>query len=271
MNPIFLDLGIVKIYWYSVMIFLGLLIGGWLALREAKKWKIPEDLMINYFFFLVPIALIGARLYYVLFNLDYYSNDLMAILRVWEGGLAIHGGIIAGILWTLFYTKKYKVNFFRMTDIMVVSLIIGQAIGRWGNFFNQEAYGPVTTLEFLNNLHLPKFIIDNMFIDGAYHQPTFLYESLWCIIGFIILLIVRRYHYIKIGQVTCLYFVWYGLGRFLIESLRTDSLMLGGFKMAQLISLAMIVIGILLFIFFQRKSVFKNQYNNKENTNDINF
>ena len=124
MNPIFLDLGIVKIYWYSVMIFLGLLIGGWLALREAKKWKIPEDLMINYFFFLVPIALIGARLYYVLFNLDYYSNDLMAILRVWEGGLAIHGGIIAGILWTLFYTKKYKVNFFRMTDIMVVSLLV---------------------------------------------------------------------------------------------------------------------------------------------------
>lgn len=271
MNPIFLDLGIIQIHWYSVMIFIGLLVGGVLALNEAKKWKIPEDLMINYFFFLVPIALIGARLYYVLFNLDYYSNDLISIFRVWEGGLAIHGGIIAGILWTLFYTKKYKVNFFRMTDIMVVSLIIGQAIGRWGNFFNQEAYGAVTTLEFLNKLHLPNFIIDNMYINGAYHHPTFLYESIFCLIGFIILLIIRRYKYIKIGQITSLYFVWYGIVRFFIEGSRTDSLMLGSIKMAQLVSIFMIVLGILMFLIFQKKSVFKNQYNNKENTDDIKF
>ncbi len=271
MNPIFLDLGIIKIYWYSVMIFIGLLIGGILALQEAKKWKIPEDLMINYFFFLVPIALIGARLYYVLFNLDYYSNDWLAILRVWEGGLAIHGGIIAGILWTLFYTKKYKVHFFRMTDIMVVSLIIGQAIGRWGNFFNQEAYGSATTLEFLTHLHIPKFIIDNMYINGTYYQPTFLYESLWCLIGFILLLIIRRYRYIKIGQITSLYFIWYGLGRFFIESLRTDSLMLGNLKMAQIISIIMIILGILMLIIFQKKSVFKNQYNNQENAEKVNF
>ena len=271
MNPIFLDLGVIKIYWYSVMIFFGLLVGGVLAIKEAKRWKIPEDLMINYFFFLVPLVLIGARLYYVLFNLDYYSNDWVSILKVWEGGLAIHGGIIVGILWTLFYTKKYKVNFFRMTDIMVVSLIIGQAIGRWGNFFNQEAYGPVTTLEFLNGLHLPKFIVDNMFIDDAYHQPTFLYESIWCLIGFIVLLFLRRYKYIKIGQITGIYFIWYGIGRFFIEGLRTDSLMLGSLKMAQLVSIIMILIGALLIIIFQKKSVFKNQYNDIKNTDKINF
>lgn len=271
MNPIFLDLGIIKIYWYSVTIFIALLVGGVLALKEAKRWKIPEDLMINYFFFLIPIALIGARLYYILFNLDYYSTDWLAILHVWEGGLAIHGGIIAGILWTLFYTKKYKVNFFRMTDIMVVSLIIGQAIGRWGNFFNQEAYGSIVSLDLLNKLHLPKFIIDNMYIEGAYHHPTFLYESIWCLLGFIFLLFVRKYKYTKIGQITGIYFIWYGFGRFFIEGLRTDSLMLGGLKMAQLISLAMILIGVAMLIIFQKKSVFKNQYNNKENTNDINF
>ena len=271
MNPIFLDLGVIQIHWYSVMIFIALLIGGVLALNEAKKWKIPEDLMINYFFFLVPFTLIGARFYYVLFNLDYYSNDWISIFRVWEGGLAIHGGIIAGILWTLFYTKKYKVNFFRMTDIMAVSLIIGQAIGRWGNFFNQEAYGAVTTHEFLSKLHLPNFIIDNMYINGAYHHPTFLYESIFCLIGFIILLIIRRFKYIKIGQITSLYFVWYGLVRFFIEGSRTDSLMLGSIKMAQLVSILMIVLGIIMFFFFQKKSVFKNQYNNKENTDDIKF
>ena len=158
-----------------------------------------------------------------------------------------------------------------MTDIMVVSLIIGQAIGRWGNFFNGEAYGPVTTLDFLTKLHIPDFIIKNMYINGVYHQPTFLYESVWCIIGFVILLTIRRMKYIKIGQITGIYFIWYGIGRFLIESLRTDSLMLGNLKMAQIISIIMVLTGIVLIILFQKNSVFKNQYNDKENTNDINF
>ena len=230
MNPIFLDLGIISIYWYSILIFAALLIGGWLALREARKWKIPEDYMINYFFFLVPIVLIGARIYYVIFEWSYYSGNIVEIFKVWEGGLAIHGGIIAGILWTLIYTKKYKISFFRLTDIMVVSLMLGQAIGRWGNFINAEAYGPATTLEFLNNLHLPKFIIDGMFINGTYYQPAFLYESILCLIGFIVLLIMRRSKYIKVGNLTAIYFMWYGAIRFFIEALRTDSLMLGNFK-----------------------------------------
>ena len=253
MNPIFLDLGVIQIHWYSVMIFIGLLIGGVLALSEAKKWKIPEDLMINYFFFLVPIALIGARLYYVLFNLDYYSNDWISIFRVWEGGLAIHGGIIAGILWTFFYTKKYKVNFFRMTDIMAVSLIIGQAIGRWGNFFNQEAYGAITTLEALQAQALPKFIIDGMYILGEYRQPTFLYESIGCLIGFIILILIRLKKTLKRGTLTASYLIIYGGLRFVIESMRSDSLMIGPLKIAQLVSICFILIGVIILLLNLRK------------------
>lgn len=271
MDPIFLDLGVIQIYWYSVMIFLGLLVGGTLVLSESKKWYIPEDFMINMFFFLIPIAFVGARLYYVLFNFDYYSSNLLSIVKVWEGGLAIHGGIIAGVLWILLYCKKYKINSVRILDIMSVGLIIGQAIGRWGNFFNKEAYGSIVSLEFLQNLHLPTFIIDGMLINGNYYHPTFLYESLWCLVGFIILLIVRRLKYIKIGQIASVYLIWYGIGRFFIEGLRTDSLMFGTLKAAQFVSISMIIIGIILILIFNRGSKLKNQYNDAYNTDAIDF
>lgn len=268
MNPIFIKLGFIEIYWYSFFIFIGLLIGALLALKESKKWKIPEKIMVDYFFYLIPIVLVGARIYYVLFNLDYYGNNIINILKVWEGGLAIHGGIIAGILWTLYYMNKNKIKFLKITDIMVVSLILGQAIGRWGNFMNQEAYGPITTLKHLQNLHIPKFIIDNMYIDGNYHEPTFLYESIFCLIGFIILLIIRSFKKTKNGQITGFYFIWYGIIRFFIESLRTDSLMLGNLKMAQLVSIIMIIIGIVLIIYKALKS--NDLYNSNEDYSYLN-
>ena len=267
MNPIMLDLGIVQIYWYSFFIFLGLLIGGALALKEAKRFKIPENVMINYFFYLIPIVLIGARIYYVLFNLDYYASNLISILKVWEGGLAIHGGIIAGVIWTIIYMKKYEINIIKITDIMCVSLILGQAIGRWGNFFNQEAFGSAVSLDYLKSLHLPKFIIDNMFIEGEYHHPTFLYESFFCLIGFIVLILIRRLKFIRNGQITATYFIIYGILRFNIEALRTDSLMLGGVKMAQIVSILMVIIGIGLFIY----SMNKYPYNNKEDYSKTQF
>ena len=197
MNPIFLDLGIVQIYWYSILIFIALLVGGALALREAKKFDLSEDFMINMFFYLIPIALIGARLYFVLFHFDYYKANPMDIFKVWEGGLAIHGALIAGLLWIIFYTHKHHIPTVRVLDILVVSLLLGQAIDRWGNFLNGEAYGPETTLSFLESLHLPQFIIDGMHIGGTYYQPTFLYESLWCLIGFIIILLFRKRKYCK--------------------------------------------------------------------------
>lgn len=271
MNPILFDLGFIKIYWYSIMIFIALLIGGWLVLKEAKRFKIPEDFVTNLFFFAIPISILGARLYYVVFNWSYYSTHLVEIFKIWEGGLAIHGGLLFGLLWIIFYTKKYKVNALKMLDMIVVGLIIGQAIGRWGNFFNGEAHGPVTTLEFLQGLHLPEFIIKGMNIGGIYYQPTFLYESLWCLIGFIVLIIIRRNKYIKVGQLTGIYLIWYSIGRFLIESLRTDSLMLFGFKQAQIVSVLLIAIGIIIIVVKNRGSKFDNKYNEIGDSNEIRF
>lgn len=271
MNPIFLEIGPLQIYWYSVFILIAFIIGGYLAIKEAKRFGISKEFMTNMFFYLIPTVLIGARLYYVVFNLDYYSINLIDILKVWEGGLAIHGGIIAGLIFIILYTRKYKVSLIRMLDILVVSLILGQAIGRWGNFFNGEAYGPVISLEFLEKLKLPQFIIDGMFIDGLYHHPTFLYESIWCLLGFIIMFILRYTNYLRLGQLTSFYLVWYGIERFIVEGLRTDSLMLGSFKMAQLISLVMIIVGIILFILIKRKSIFENRYNDKGNASGDKF
>lgn len=267
MNPIFLDLGFIKIYWYSIMILFGLVIGGWIILRESKRFGISEDYMINLFFYAVPISILGARIYYVVFNWPYYSSHLSEIFRVWEGGLAIHGGILFGLAWIIFYTKKYKVNTFRILDMVVVGLIIGQALGRWGNFFNGEAHGGLTTLQFLQNIHLPNFIIEGMNIGGNYYHPTFLYESLWCLIGFIIMLCIRRLKNTKVGQITSFYLIWYGIGRFLIEGLRTDSLMFFGLKQAQIVSVLMIIIGIIIFTMKRKDS----KYNDKGDINEIRF
>ena len=264
MNPIFLDLGFIQIYWYSVFILIGFLVGGALALNEAKRKNIPEDFMINFFFYIIIFAFVGARLYYVLFNFDYYKDDPISIIKVWEGGLAIHGGVIACLIFLIYYTKKHKVNTLRIMDIAAVSLIIGQAIGRWGNFVNGEAYGSETSLNFLKSIHLPQFIIDGMNIDGKYYQPTFLYESIGCLIGFIVLLIFRYRKHTKIGQISALYFIWYGILRFFIESLRQDSLMLGNFKMAQIVSIIYVIIGIVILIRIRKKSVFNDTYRMRE-------
>ena len=265
MNPIFLDLGIIQIHWYSFILFLAFFLSGTLAILEAKKWNIPEDFMVNLFFYIVIFGLIGARLWYVLFNLDYYSANLSSIFKVWEGGLAIHGGLFLSLIFTLLYAKKYKIHVFRLLDILVVSLLLGQAIGRWGNFMNSEAHGAVTTLTHLQSLHLPQFIIDGMYINGNYYIPTFLYESLFCLIGFIVLIIFRNLKYTKIGQTTALYLIWYGIGRFFIEGMRTDSLMLGNFRVAQIVSIVFIISGIFIFIRSRRGSVFNNRYNDENN------
>lgn len=271
MRAILFEIGPIQIYWYSVMLLLGVLIGGSIAIKEAKKWNIPEDFMINLFFFMIPIAFIGARLYFVIFNWSYYSNNLMDIFKTWEGGMAIHGGIIAGLIWIIYYGKKYRVNPYRLLDIIVVGLIIAQAIGRWGNYFNQEAYGSATTLAHLQSLYIPQFIIDRMLIGGVYYTPTFFYESLWCVIGFIILLIIRRRKYIKLGQVTATYLIWYGIGRFFIEGFRLDSLMLSNFRVAQIVSIVMIIAGIIMLIIRGRGSKFDNQYNDEENVENVKF
>ncbi len=269
MNAVLLDLGVIKIYWYSVIMFVAILISGTLALKESKKWKIPEDFVVNLFFFIIPIALIGARLYFVAFHWNDYGTHLIDIFKVWEGGLAIHGGIIAGLIFVILYARKYKINTRRLVDIIVVSLLLGQAIGRWGNFFNGEAHGAVTSLEALK--WLPEFIREGMHINGVYYQPTFLYESIWCFIGFALALFIRKWPYLKIGNLTSFYLIWYGIGRFFIEGFRTDSLMLGNLKMAQIVSIGMIIIGILYILICHRGSKFENRYNDKENVEHVLF
>ena len=271
MNPVLLDLGFIKIYWYSIMILLGIFIGGSVIIKEARKFKIPDDYTINMILLCMLFSILGARLYYVIFNWNYYGNNLLDIVKIWEGGLAIHGGILFGLIFIIFYTKKYKVNTWRMLDIVVVGLIIGQAIGRWGNFFNGEAHGPATTLEALQKLFIPGFIIDGMNIHGTYYHPTFLYESLWCLLGFILLLLFRRRYYCKIGETTGFYLAWYGIGRYMIEGLRTDSLMFFDFKVAQIVSLAIVIIGLIILLVKSRGSCLINRYNDMENVDEIRF
>lgn len=266
MNPV-ITLGPLTIHYYSIFILIGILIGGKLAMYEGEKRNVPKDFTYNLLFLTILFGIIGARIYFVLFNLDYYSNNILEIFMIWKGGLAIHGGIIAGLLTIIIYCKKYKTKVFRILDIITPSLLLAQAIGRWGNFFNSEAHGPETTLNYLQSLHLPDFIINGMYIDGIYYIPTFLFESVLCLIGFIILMIIRSRKNIKIGQTTAIYLIWYGAVRFFIENLRTDSLMLGDFKIASIVSLIMILSGIIIFI-IKRKGIL---YHDIEHYEKINF
>lgn len=264
MNPILLDLGVIKIYWYSVLVILGMIAAGRYVNIESKKYKLDKEFIENLYFWVIVLGVVGARLYYVAFNFDFYKNNPIEILKIWEGGLAIHGGIIAGLIFTLIYAKKYKVKPLLMLDIIVVGVILGQAIGRWGNFFNGEAHGPITSIETLQKLLVPGFVINGMKIGSNYYLPTFYFESIWCLIGFITLLLVRRKKYLKIGQLSAIYFIWYGIGRIFVEYYRTDSLMLGNIKVAQIISGIMILIGIIMFFAVKKGSRFDNLYNPKE-------
>ncbi len=259
MNPILIEIGNIKIYWYSIMILAGVLIGSFLVIKESKKFNISKSKISDMIFYIVIFGILGARIYYVIFNMDYYLKNPIDIIKVWEGGLAIHGGIIAGIVYLLYYTKKNNLNTLLITDICVPGLLIGQSLGRWGNFFNGEAHGPQTTLEHLQHLHLPKFIINGMNIDGIYYIPTFLYESIWCLIGLIIILSIRKLK-IKKGNITGFYLIWYGIGRFIIEQLRTDSLMLNTLKQAQIISIIMIIIGIIILIFGRKNEEYNKRW-----------
>lgn len=271
MNPILFDFGFLQIRWYSILILVGIVIGFLLIYNEGKRFNITKDFLFNLCFWAIIAGFIGARIYYVIFNWEYYSASPIDILKIWEGGLAIHGGIIGGFIGILAYTKKYSVNTIKFADMIFPSLLLGQAIGRWGNFFNGEAHGAATTLEKLKSLYIPNFIINGMYIGGIYYEPTFFYESLWNVIGVIVLLIARRNKYLKIGQLTCIYLMWYSFGRFFIEAMRTDSLMIGSFKAAQIISVILFIIGFVWFVIESRKSKFDNLYNEIGNESEIKF
>ncbi len=260
MNRVFLDLGFIKIYWYSIMILLGAFLGITLVYREFKRLNIDTKKLDNMAFYTIIFGLIGARIWYVLFNLSYYSHNILEIFAVWHGGLAIHGGIFGGLLFLYFYCRKKNYSFIKITDIVMPAVLIGQIVGRWGNFFNMEAHGGEVTRTFLEKLCIPDFIIKGMFIGGKYYHPTFLYESIFNLIVLIIILLVRRNKKIKEGCILSIYLIGYGIIRFFIEGLRTDSLMLGSIRVAQLISIVFVIVGlIMLFI-----SIKKMPYYNKE-------
>ena len=260
MNPVLFTFENFEIRWYSVLILTGVILGYIIAEKEAKRFRFNTDFFFNMFFYALIFGIIGARLYYVAFNWSSYASNPISILYVWEGGLAIHGGIIAGLITMYLYCKKYNVRLLKITDMAVPGILLAQSIGRWGNFFNMEAHGGAVLRSTLENLHLPEFIINGMNINGVYYHPTFFYESLWCLFGFIIFILLKHFKYLKVGSLTFSYLCFYSVGRFVIETLRTDSLMLGGFKVAQVLSVILFIIGIIGLMLETRKGKFEDLY-----------
>lgn len=244
----------IAIYWYAIIIVSGVIIAMWLSSREAVRVGLKADDVTDFMLVGLPLALIGARLYYVLFDLPMYLNDPIQIFNVRSGGLAIYGGLIAGGLWLFFFCRRHFISMWTFLDIAAPSVILAQGIGRWGNFMNHEAFGGKTTEDFLESLHLPRFIIDNMYIDGAFRQPTFLYESVWNVLGFLLLIILRKTKLFKQGEVFLGYVIWYSLGRFFIEGMRTDSLYLfGEIRVSQMLS-AILFVGAWVILIWRRKN-----------------
>lgn len=255
-NPTAFNLFGIDIQWYAIIIVSAIVLVSWMASKEAVKVGLKEDDVIDMMLWALPVSIIGARLYYVLFELDYYLANPGQILAIRNGGLAIYGGLIAGGLVIYFFTRHRFISTWKFLDVAAPSVILAQGIGRWGNFMNHEAYGEVVSLKFLESLHLPKFVIENMYIDGEYRQPTFLYESVWNILGFIILILLRsKAKFLKEGELALTYVIWYSFGRFFIEGMRTDSLWIGDvIRVSQMLS-GLLFIGAIGLLIYRRKKM----------------
>jgi phosphatidylglycerol:prolipoprotein diacylglycerol transferase len=245
-DPIAISIGSIHIHWYGLIISFALLLGFLLVIYQSKKKKIPTEFFLDFFIIGVPVSVIGARIYFVLFNLDYYLQYPLQIIATWKGGLAIHGAIIGGLIVLIILAKRRNLSFLKVVDILAPSFILGQAIGRWGNFINQEAYGGIVSEQFINRF--PSFIKSQMFIKGNYHHPTFLYESIWNLIIFALLIWFSNRKFIKKGDLFFTYLIGYSLGRFFIEDLRTDSLMFLNMQAAQIISVILILFGTTMIV-----------------------
>ena len=233
------------IMWYGVLMALAMILCVFLALKEGKRVKISEDDILNLAIIAIPCGLLGARLYYVIFNWSWYSQHMSEILNFRGGGMAIHGALIGGILAGFIYTKIKKINFFKMADTVMIGIPLGQAIGRWGNYINGEAHGGPTSLPW------------GIMVDGVKVHPTFLYESIWDLGIFIFLWLFRKHKKYE-GQLAIYYLILYSLGRFFIEGLRTDSLMIGPLRMAQVISITTIIVCLILHKILSKKRLISN-------------
>ncbi|PIG93039.1 prolipoprotein diacylglyceryl transferase [Gloeocapsopsis sp. IPPAS B-1203] len=246
-GPIFIDIGPITIRWYGLLIASAVLIGITLSQYLAKQRKVNPDLIGDLAIWLVIGAIPAARLYYVLFEWSEYAQNPERIIAIWQGGIAIHGAIIGGLLAALIFARIRRVSFWQLADLVAPSLILGQAIGRWGNFFNSEAFGSPTNLPW--RLYIPPQMRPPELANFAYFHPTFLYESLWNLMVFALLITlfmrdVQGKQRLKTGTLFLTYLVAYSLGRVWIEGLRTDSLMLGPLRIAQIVSLTGIAIGL---------------------------
>ncbi|QDI90018.1 prolipoprotein diacylglyceryl transferase [Salicibibacter halophilus] len=248
-NPVAIELGPIQIYWYGLIIVASALIGLYLAVRESIRRGLPKDTFVDLLLIGFPVSVLFARAYYVFFNWEQYTENFFRVFAVWEGGLAMHGVLIGAVLTLVVFAYVRKHSFWQLADIMAPSLILAQAIGRWGNFINQEAHGGPVSRVFLEGLYVPDFIINQMYINGSYYHPTFLYESLWNFTGFIGLMLLRRVN-LRRGELFLTYLLYYSIGRFFIEGLRTDSLMLTEhIRMAQVASLflTLFAVGVMMY------------------------
>lgn len=254
-GSIALQIGPLAIHWYGVIIGVGIVLCYLYILSELHRRKLAEKPVDDMAFWLVLSGIIGARLYYVAFSWDYFGSYPMEILKIWKGGLAIHGALIGGGLAYLGYMWRKKLSWRGYLDIMLPGVLLAQGIGRWGNFFNNEAFGTPTSLPW--KLFIPEQFRPAQYIDFAYFHPTFLYESLWDIAGFFLLVVLSRKLKMANGSIMALYLAWYSFGRFFIEGLRTDSLYLGPLRSAQLMSAVLFCTGVFLLIFFRTRTKVK--------------
>ncbi|MFY9177027.1 MAG: prolipoprotein diacylglyceryl transferase [Caldicoprobacterales bacterium] len=250
MDPVAFHILGKPVYWYGIIIALGVLIGIYLAMRHANKLGYDQEMIIDFCLLAIPLAVIGARIYYVVFSWEYYSKNPGDIIKIWEGGLAIYGAVIGGIVSAVIFARRRKIDFWELCDIVSPSLILGQALGRWGNFFNQEAYGYAVTNRAWQWFPAAVYIDAN----AQWHMATFFYESMWNFIVFFFLLFYKKRRK-KTGEVFLLYLILYGVGRVVIEGLRTDSLYLGPIRVSQLLSGLLILVGIVLFIVRRKRDM----------------
>ncbi|MCH4172578.1 MAG: prolipoprotein diacylglyceryl transferase [Lactobacillus sp.] len=251
-NPIALTLGPLQVRWYGLIITAGVVIAVILTLREANRRQIMPDDIVDLILWMLPISIIGARIYYVVFQWSYYAQNPGDIIKIWQGGIAIYGGLIAAMIVIIVFCKKRLIPTWLLLDIIAPTVLLAQAMGRWGNFMNQEAFGAKTTAAFLQGLHIPQFIMNQMWINGAYRQPTFLYESTGTLLGFIVLMSLRHHlHLFKQGEIFLSYLIWYGIVRAIVEGMRTDSLMWGPIRVSQALSVVLVIFAIVM-IFYRR-------------------
>ncbi len=244
-NPIAFTVFGVDIRWYAIMLTLGIFSALIFLLSRCEKWGVSKDTLTDYFIWLIPLSILGARLYYVLFEWSYYSKNLTEIFAIRNGGLAIHGGLLTGILVTIVFCRIKKIQVLKFMDLAIPAVALGQAIGRWGNYFNMEAHGVETDLPWA----IPVIDASGLL---SYVHPTFLYESVWDLLVFVFLVWFEKNKETYYGEGFCWYLVLYSVGRFFVEGLRTDSLMFLGLRQAQILSLVLILVGIVGLVLLRK-------------------